>query len=91
VTAPVWQRGILESEYGVPYDSVKYVTGAIEPSAEPRKEKIKLDLAPSVSITSIGQGKCLSQMLADGEIDAIYSAYVPSLATQPPLKLEFHL
>ena len=29
--AAVWARGILADEYGVPIDSVTYVTGALDP------------------------------------------------------------
>lgn len=76
LTAGVWQRGILAEEYGVPVDSVQYFTGGIE---EPgRDEKIQLDLPPSISVTPIGADQTLSQMLADGEIDAICSPSQPS-------------
>lgn len=68
----------MAEHYGVPVDSVEYFTGNIEPSDQQRIEKLKLDLPPSVKVTPIGPGKCLSDMLAAGEIDAIYSA------TQPP-------
>ena len=30
MTAPVWIRGILPDQYGVPVDSVTYVTGGEE-------------------------------------------------------------
>ncbi|MDQ3027994.1 MAG: ABC transporter substrate-binding protein, partial [Pseudomonadota bacterium] len=40
MTAPVWIRGILQDEYGVPCDSPTYLTGGEE---EPnRPEKLKL-------------------------------------------------
>jgi 4,5-dihydroxyphthalate decarboxylase len=84
MTAAVWQRGIMQEEYGVPVDSVEYFTGAIEPSAQPRSEKIKLDLPPNIHITPIPAGKCLSQMLADNEIDALYSATEPSTLRSRP-------
>lgn len=74
MTAPVWERGILQDEYGLPYDAPIYFTGNIEPSTEERKEKVPLKLASSVKIQQIAKGKCLSQMLADGELDAIQSA-----------------
>src|SRR5882762_1141521 len=46
MTAPVWIRGILQDEYGVPVDSVAYRTGGEE---EPgRSEKLKLDLPPNI-------------------------------------------
>ena len=78
MTASVWQRGILKSEYDVPYESLNYFTGAIEPSDGVREEKLKLNLPAGIKITPIAEGKNLSQMLADGELDAIFSA------TQPP-------
>jgi 4,5-dihydroxyphthalate decarboxylase len=74
MTAPVWERGILEDEYGLAYDSPTYFTGNVEPSNVERKEKVPLKLKDSVKIQPIPQGKCLAQMLADGEIDALESA-----------------
>ena len=76
MTAPVWIRGILSDHYGVPVDSVTYCTGGEE---EPgRSEKIKLDLPPNIRVEPIGAHQTLSQMLADGEIDALYTARMPS-------------
>lgn len=74
MTAPVWERGILEDEYGLKYDAPEYYTGNVEPSTQERKEKVPLKLADSVKIQSIAKGKCLAQMLADGEIDALECA-----------------
>jgi 4,5-dihydroxyphthalate decarboxylase len=76
MTAGVWQRGILAEEYGVPVASVRYFTGGIEQSG--RKEKIPLNLPPSISVEPIGPDRTLSAMLAAGELDAIYSATQPS-------------
>ncbi|KAF7363572.1 4,5-dihydroxyphthalate decarboxylase [Mycena sanguinolenta] len=78
MTAPVWQRGILEDEYGLNYDSPQYFTGNVEPSTTERTEKVPLQLAETVKIQPIPKGKCLAQMLADGEIDALESATAPS-------------
>ena len=76
MTAPVWIRGILSDHYGVPVDSVTYFTGGEE---EPgRTEKIKLNLPPNIKVESIGPQQTLSQMLFDGEIDALYTARMPS-------------
>ena len=76
MTAPVWIRGILSDHYGVPVDSVTYFTGGEE---EPgRSEKIKLDLPPNIKVQSIGPEQTLAQMLLDGEIDALYTARMPS-------------
>jgi 4,5-dihydroxyphthalate decarboxylase len=76
MTAPVWIRGILSDHYGVPVDSVTYYTGGEE---EPnRPEKLKLDLPSNIRVEQIGPDKTLSQMLLDGEIDALYTARMPS-------------
>ena len=76
MTAPVWIRGILSDHYGVPVDSVTYFTGGEE---EPnRSEKLKLDLPENIRVERIGPDKTLSQMLYDGEIDALYTARMPS-------------
>lgn len=83
MTAGVWQRGILADEYGVPVDGVEYVTGALSDAGR-REEKVPLDLPPQVSVTPIGDGKNLSDMLADGEIDAIYTAPAPHTFGRSP-------
>jgi 4,5-dihydroxyphthalate decarboxylase len=76
MTAPVWIRGILSDHYGVPVDSVRYATGGEE---EPgRSEKIKLDLPANIHVEPIGPTQTLSAMLLSGEIDALYTARMPS-------------
>ncbi len=75
MTAAVWQRGILADDHGVPVDSVEYLTGGL---AEPgRTEKIRLELPDRIRVRPIPAGATLSEMLADGEIDALYSAAAP--------------
>ena len=76
MTAPVWIRGILQDHYGVPVDSVTYYTGGEESPG--RSEKIKLDLPANIKVHSIGPTQTLAQMLLDGEIDALYTARMPS-------------
>jgi 4,5-dihydroxyphthalate decarboxylase len=76
MTAPVWIRGVLSDEYGVPVDSVTYYTGGEE---EPnRDEKLKLDLPSNIKVQSIGPTQTLASMLVTGEIDALYTARMPS-------------
>jgi 4,5-dihydroxyphthalate decarboxylase len=80
MTAPVWIRGILSDHYGVPVDSVTYMTGGEE---EPnRDEKLKLDLPPNIKVQPIGPTQTLAQMLLEGEIDALYTARMPSTYLQ---------
>ena len=76
MTAPVWIRGILQDEYGVPVDTQTYLTGGEE---EPnRSEKLKLDLPPNIKVQPIGPKATLAAMLRDGDIDAFYTARMPS-------------
>ncbi len=76
MTAPVWIRGVLSDEYGVPVNSVTYFTGGEEEPGRP--EKLKLDLPADIRVESIGPTQTLSAMLASGEIDALYTARMPS-------------
>jgi 4,5-dihydroxyphthalate decarboxylase len=74
----------MEEDFGVPITSVTFHTGAIEPSDRPRTSKVSHTYPPGVSVTAIPAGKNLSQMLADGELDAIFSATKPSSFTTSP-------
>lgn len=76
MTAVVWIRGILSDEYGVASSAVEYWTGGEEQPG--REEKIRLDLPPEFKVKPIGANQTLSQMLADGELDALYTARIPS-------------
>ena len=90
MTAAVWQRGIMEEDFKVPINSVEFFTGAIEPSAVERKSKVAHSLPPDVKVTSIQQGQNLSELLATGEIDAIFRATKPSyMDTSPNVKRLF--
>ncbi|HZT52491.1 MAG TPA: ABC transporter substrate-binding protein [Stellaceae bacterium] len=76
LTAPVWQRGILQDEYGVDPASPEYFTGGEE---EPgREEKVPLNLPPRFRVRAIGRDQTLSAMLADGALDAITAPRNPS-------------
>ena len=76
LTANVWIRGILADQHGVPVDSVEYRTGGQETPG--RIEKASVDLGERIRIAPIPEGKTLSSMLADGEIDAFQGPRVPS-------------
>jgi 4,5-dihydroxyphthalate decarboxylase len=76
LTAGVWMRGILADRHGVPVDSVRYLTGGQETPG--RVEKAALDLGGRANVERIPVGKTLSAMLAEGEIDALYTPRLPS-------------
>lgn len=82
MTAPVWIRGILQDDYGVAADSVEYWTGGEEEAG--RDEKIALELPSNFRLRRIGATQTLSRMLADGDIDALYTARIPSTFRKEP-------
>jgi 4,5-dihydroxyphthalate decarboxylase len=76
MTAPVWIRGVLSDEHGVKVTDYEHLSGGEE---EPgRIDKLKIDLPPSIRARPIGPTQTLSQMLADGELDALVTARAPS-------------
>ena len=61
-TAIVWMRGILESEYGVPHKSIKWVAEL--------DEDVEFTPAPGLDLKRVPHGRKLEDMLVSGEIDA---------------------
>ena len=80
LTAVVWARGILRTEYGVQPSEIKWLTGGQEQPG--RQERIPLKKPAGVSIEPIGDGKTLSAMLDAGEIDACITPLNPSVYTK---------
>ena len=76
MTAPVWIRGIMSDEYGVPAAGATYLSGGEEEPGRP--EKLALDLPPEIRTQAIPPNKTLSRMLECGEIDVLYTARAPS-------------
>ncbi len=75
-TVALWMRGILQDEYGVDFKKIHYITGGVnEPG---RKERLPLALPDDIQATPIKDGECLSQLLEDGEIDAIIGPNPPT-------------
>ena len=75
VSAGVWIRGILADRHGVPVGSVRYLTGGQESPG--RTEKAPLQLSTDLDISRIAPDRTLSAMLAEGEIDALYTPRIP--------------
>lgn len=75
LSACVWVRGILADQHDVPVDSVIYVIGGQESPG--RIEKAAVQLPDRIRTEGIDPDQTLSQMLVDGEIDAIYSPRIP--------------
>jgi 4,5-dihydroxyphthalate decarboxylase len=73
MTAPVWIRGILKEYHGVDPTTQLHLTGGQEQPG--RVERFPLNLP---FVKSIDANNTLSQMLSNGEIDALYAARTPS-------------
>lgn len=76
LTANVWARAILQDDYGISPEDVTWVRGGIDVPNRP--EKIKLDLPPGVKIESAPEGKTISDLLNEGEIDGFIAPRAPS-------------
>jgi len=76
MTAPLWQRALLQHDYGVPPSAIQWFQGGLEQPG--REEKERLNLPSDVTIQPIKPEQTLNQMLATGEIDALLSARAPS-------------
>ncbi len=73
-TAAMTARGVLQDEYGVSPHDLYWITGGLEQPG--RHEKLPLHI-PGIEIQH-STDKSLSNMLLDGDIDALISARNPS-------------
>lgn len=75
LTAIVWARAILQDEFGVLPSDVTWVRGGIDTPGRP--EKVKLQLPADVRVEPAPEGRTISDMLDQGEIDGF-------IAPRPP-------
>jgi 4,5-dihydroxyphthalate decarboxylase len=64
-TAGLWMRGILEHDYGVPHNSIEWLSET--------DEDVDFTPPPGLNITQVPLDKSLEDMLVAGEIDALFS------------------
>ncbi|MFA9409348.1 MAG: ABC transporter substrate-binding protein [Candidatus Dadabacteria bacterium] len=78
-TSLTWIRGILESEYGVTPNDIKWVVSAGDSSAElvGKTSKQENVFPKDLNITPGPVGKDESDLLADGDVDALFHAAEP--------------
>ena len=65
----IWARGILEEHYGVPHKKITWVVDRSEDIPFKPPKGLKIEMIPS--------GKSLAAMLAEGELPAMISPYIP--------------
>lgn len=76
VTASVWIRGIFEDEYGIRPQDLRWRAGGLYEPA--RTEKVTFEAPDGVELKRIEAHQTLSQMLVDGEIDALVGPRKPT-------------
>ena len=74
--AGIWAKGVLRDEYGVTAQSMTHFVGGLDRPDE-RSDWAPFEPPPDVRIQQIGPGKGLDAMLEAGEIDALFSAWLP--------------
>jgi 4,5-dihydroxyphthalate decarboxylase len=75
-TAAVWQRAVLQHDYGVRPDQMEWYFGSFYGPAA-FSERIPFELPPGISSRTISSEQSLDQMLDAGEIDALMGANLP--------------
>ena len=83
MTAAVWQRGILQHEYGINLESIEWVEGKMEGPGSHGKPSALPPLKP-IKISTNTMNKSLSQLLEDGDIDATIGADPPECLGKAP-------
>ncbi len=76
LTANIWVRLFLEEDYGIRPSDITWVRGGYEHPG--RIEKISLNLPANVVVENASAGVTISDLLANGELDAVMGPRAPS-------------
>jgi len=74
-TASIYSRGLLAHEYGIDLKSIEWFQAGVNDAG--RKEKVTLQLPEGIRYQAMPNNS-LSQMLLDGQLDAVLSARPPN-------------
>ena len=83
MTAAIFIRGLLSDEYGIDFSNNEWLEGDIN-STKPQGNPTILPTAKKLSIGANKSGKSLSQLLEDGELQAIIGTGVPEAFGRNP-------
>jgi 4,5-dihydroxyphthalate decarboxylase len=86
-TMLVWMRGLLSDEYGITPSDLRWRLGRLEQPTVASAPSLPVGPTWSVAdveIEAIPAGKTLAGMLAEGELDAVFSARPPSCFQHAP-------
>lgn len=76
MTAAVWVRGILADDFGLLPREVEWVEGGLE---EPGRQSAEPVAPAGVRIVPAPDGRSLSEMLVEGDLDALVTARTPAV------------
>jgi 4,5-dihydroxyphthalate decarboxylase len=76
-TGLCFMRGFLQHDYGVKAEDLHWFMGGLDSYADP--PLIRLNLPAAIKLTVLEQGQTLEKMFAAGELDALFSLYIPRL------------
>jgi 4,5-dihydroxyphthalate decarboxylase len=76
-TAIVYIKGMLNDEYGVKPEDMRWFIGGLSNPTEP--PLIPLNLPGNIRLEFLSRGQTLEAMLADAKLDALFSIYFPKL------------
>lgn len=79
-TAQVWARGMLEDEYGVATQDVRWRTGGFKQAG--RTERTEITIPAGVDCRPIPADRTLPEMLDAGELDGLLTTWVPESVKQ---------
>jgi 4,5-dihydroxyphthalate decarboxylase len=74
-TGLVFIKGMLQHDYGVAPDDIHWFIGGLDTPTQ--RPLLPLHLPDSIRIDFLGPGRTLEAMLAAGELDALFSLYIP--------------
>jgi 4,5-dihydroxyphthalate decarboxylase len=75
MSAVMWVRGFLDDEFGIGAGDINWVQGGLQSAG--RRDKFPLNLPEGFPLSAAPAGATLSDMLADGRLDAVISARRP--------------
>jgi 4,5-dihydroxyphthalate decarboxylase len=89
-TSLTWIRGFMQHEYGVMPEDVEWVVSAADSSAKDAGKVSKQEsiVPDGISIKMGPEGKDESQMLVDGDVDALFHAAEPTAFTEGHPKIK---
>jgi 4,5-dihydroxyphthalate decarboxylase len=76
-TGTVFMNGMLQHEYGVASDEIHWFIGGLNAPAP--RPLIPLNLTKTTKVDFLSAGQTLEDMLKNGELDALFALYIPSI------------